>query len=425
MNKHLTLFYFLFLSFSVQFISCNNGNTVAQDNFGAKTKEFIQLVESNPDIKSMLIAAIKKGREINPDTITNPVNNLDDFYHFISWAETTMPSALAKHEKNDKHYQRAYFYFISDMPLAELGGKGYYNNSLQYHEPYRSWMTSFNLGWGNFLNSKESWNNDYYQLALKDDKFGLKMGWYEDHSNWKTFNDFFSRRLKSPNKRPIASPEDESVVVSSADAVPQGVWDIDNNSNIIEKQGVPIKSGTLYSIKALLGEDSKYKDVFAGGTFTHTFLDVGDYHRYHFPLSGVIKEAKIIPEKSTTGGYITWDAQHKRYAFSISPGIGWQSIETRGRIILETKKYGLVALLPVGMAPVSSVNFGKNVKPEMKVAKGDEIGFFLFGGSDFIMVFQKQAGFVLDAPKGEERQTYKHLLMGERYGKLTRDAKEK
>ena len=70
------------------------------------------------------------------------------------------------------------------------------------------------------------------------------------------------------------------------------------------------------------------------------------------------------------------------------------------------------------MSPVCSVNFLEKIKEGIKVKKGAEMGYFLFGGSDFIMLFQKQAGFILDSPKEYVGETYKHLLMGERYGRL-------
>ena len=84
---------------------------------------------------------------------------------------------------------------------------------------------------------------------------------------------------------------------------------------------------------------------------------------------------------------------------------------------METE-YGLVALLPIGMAQVNSVNFEENVKPGLEVKKGDMLGYFLFGGSDFIMIFQEEANFTLDAPQTEDGQYYQHLLMGERYGRF-------
>src|SRR5689334_1028249 len=268
MNKHITFIFSFAVTLSALLISCRNATTSPQNNYGPKTKELIQIVANNPKIKSLLTEAINRAHEINPDTATNPVRNIDDFYQFISWTETAMPWDLIRHTEHATLYNRidqslCYLFFITDIPLPELKGKGYYNNSLQYEESFCSWLTSFDKGWGSFLDSKESWNSSYYQLALTEDKFGLKNDWYEDPSNWKTFNQFFARRLKSPDKRPIASPEDESVVVSPADAIPQGTWVIDSNSNIVDKGGVAVKSDKLRSVKALLGEESKYKDAFA------------------------------------------------------------------------------------------------------------------------------------------------------------------
>ena len=56
-----------------------------------------------------------------------------------------------------------YFYFINDQPLTELENKGYYNNSLQYHEPYRTCWVNFTKEWGMYLSTEESWNDEYYK----------------------------------------------------------------------------------------------------------------------------------------------------------------------------------------------------------------------------------------------------------------------
>jgi phosphatidylserine decarboxylase precursor len=294
------------------------------------------------------------------------------------------------------------------------------NNSLHYYEPFAKWLTTFNRSWGSFLDTEDSWNEAYYQMALNDPNFGLQNGWYEDPSNWKTFNQFFARHLKSPGMRPIASPDVDSVVVSFADSEPQGVWAIDSTSHLLEREGVPVKSATLKSITKLLGDDSAYKDAFANGTFTHSFLNVNDYHRYHFPMGGTIKEVRIIQGINPTGGQLWWDAENNRYAFNPAAKTGWQSIETRGCVILETEEYGLVALLPIGMGPVGSVNFEKNITPGMKVKKGDMLGHFAFGGSDFILIFQENVSFTLDAPRQEGSASYKHILMGERLGYVSK-----
>lgn len=391
-------------------------------NYGPKTLELVNLVDQNPEIKSLLLASIEQAKKINPDKQSNPAQTLEEYYQFVSWTENVMPWQFLEVDYANSLYDRidqslCYFFFINDQPLEALENKDYFNNSLQYHEPYKSWLTSFNKTYGEYMDSEASWNADYYQIALSDGIFGLQNDWYEDPSNWKTFNQFFARNLKSPNKRPIAEPDDNKVVVSPADAQPQGVWAIDGNSMIIEKEGVVIKSGTLYNVKNLIGKESEYADSFANGTFTHSFLDVGDYHRYHFPLSGVVKEMRIISGESLSGGYTTWDPKNKRYKFDAS-SVAWQVLETRGCVILETEEHGLVALLPIGMWPVSSVNFEHNLQVGDKVSKGDMLGYFLFGGSDFITIFQDTAQFNLDAPKKSESGSYKHQLMGERLGSM-------
>jgi phosphatidylserine decarboxylase len=70
------------------------------------------------------------------------------------------------------------------------------------------------------------------------------------------------------------------------------------------------------------------------------------------------------------------------------------------------------------MSQVSSVNFEDTVKVGDTVKKGDMLGYFLFGGSDFVLIFQSKVDFKLTVPK-ERDGTYKHVLMGEEYGKLT------
>ncbi|PIL23623.1 hypothetical protein GSI_14936 [Ganoderma sinense ZZ0214-1] len=69
---------------------------------------------------------------------------------------------------------------------------------------------------------------------------------------------------------------------------------------------------------------------------------------------------------------------------------GYQFLQARALILIENK-IGLVAVLPIGMAQVSSVVL--SVKEGDTVKKGQEIAFFQLGGSDVVtvMVFQKDA----------------------------------
>jgi phosphatidylserine decarboxylase precursor len=424
MKKTYRLIILCLLVLTAVQISCERDDSIEKPIYGQKTLELISIVENNPNIKSMLIKSIVQAKLINPDKNTNPAQTLAEYYDFVTWAETCMPWSILPKTPYTSLYDKIdqsldYFYFINDQPLTELEGQGLYNNSLQYVSPYSEWLVSFNKAWGLYLDTPASWKDEYYQLAKTDNKFGLSAGWYEDPSNWKTFNQFFARYLKSPDQRPISSPDDSTIVVSPADAIPQGVWEIDANSNMTQKKGVAIKSGTLKSILTLIGEDSQYKNDFANGIMTHTFLDVQDYHRYHFPVGGIIKEVRNIAEQDAIGGILTWDASIQRYVFDPITVSGWQSIETRGCIIIDTEAFGLVAILPIGMSQICSVKFEDNIQVGTRVKKGDMLGCFLFGGSDIVMIFQPGAGFVLEPAGGGSGQSYKHILMGEKYGILT------
>jgi len=405
--------------------SCEPKKPAERKQYGPATGELKNIMENNPAYKAMLEESIEKAKSINPDPATNPAQSLEEYYDFISYCEKAMPWTFLKKNENKDIHENAFqslasFYFVIDQPLPELEGKGYYNNSLQYAEPFASWLITFTKNYGKYLDTEDSWNETYYQLVLNDPSYNLQKGWYENPSNWKTFNQFFTRYLSSPDVRPIASPDDNSVVVSFADSRPMGVWKIDSTSHIISQEGVEIKTANVTSITDLIGEDSEYKDAFANGTFMHSFLGSNDYHRYHFPLDGTIKEVRLIQGSNPGGGKLWWDAEQKRYGYDPSL-LGWQMLETRGCLILDAGEFGLVALLPVGMVTVGSVNFEENINPGTVVKKGDMMGHFAYGGSDFIMIFQNKVNFTMTAPKMEGKESYNHILMGEKLGKLTID----
>jgi phosphatidylserine decarboxylase precursor len=383
---------------------------VEDNDHKAVTKDLMGLIDKNPEIGKMLEESIAKAQEINPDRKTNPVQSLSEYYDFIDNASELIPQDVLENPADltrDQILQSiCYFYFLVDQPLPELENKGLFRNSIQYYEPFSSWLVSFADAWGTFLDTEASWSPAIYQEFYSDPSFGLQNGWYESSSNWSTFNQFFARYLKSPDARPIASPNDESIVVSPADSVPQGTWAIDNSSNIQVDDGLEVKFVRYFSVSDLLGNDSQYKDAFANGVLTHTFLNVNDYHRYHFAVGGTVKEIKRITENVALE--VSWNSTEGKY--DPIDSTGWQFSQTRGYVIVDTGKYGLVALIPMGMAQVSSVNFEDNVAVDAIHKKGDMLGNFLFGGSDFVMLFQDQAGFELTAKQGN------HILMGEEYG---------
>jgi phosphatidylserine decarboxylase len=231
----------------------------------------------------------------------------------------------------------------------------------------------------NFLNTTESakgikgfFSNPSYHIE----------DYYVAPSGWLTFNQFFARQVR-PGKRPVDGLRDDSVIVSPADSVFQGHWAIKGDSKITTK-------GLTWSVIELL-DGSPYQDKFNGGVFTHSFLNVNDYHRYHVPVGGVVKEVRKIP------GKVTMDVIKKPDgSLGIVDGTGYQFTQDRGLIVIDSP-LGLVAVLPIGMAQVSSVTLTAEVGAAL--SKGEEFGFFSFGGSDIVTLFE--AGKVrLDANVG-------------------------
>lgn len=415
--KRLSVYLLLLLMIIIMTVSCTT--VKAEKERADITKDFIAIMDSDPELKALMEKSIEKGVAVNPDRKTNPVQSLDEFYDYLDWCAVCMPwEMIDVSETYPSIYDQIdqsliYFYYYLDQPLKELEDRGYYYPTVQYCPAIVEWCIRYASSWGEYLSTPESWNDDYFNAVVESGDFGFSEGWYGDENRWKTFNEFFARHLISPDVRPIAETE----LVAPADSKPQGIWKIDEKGDIIQPEGVLIKSRQFNRVSDLLGPNSSYGDAFAGGTLTHTFLDVNDYHRYHFPVSGTVVEMNKIPAMDAAGGITVWDEESGRYVLQ-SQVIGWQAIETRDSIVLDTD-YGLVAIIPVGMSQVSSCNFTEGLSVGDKVEKGDELGYFLFGGSDIVMIFQDGVDVNMVVPE-DGKGGYSHVLMGEPYAELTK-----
>lgn len=381
------------------------------------------MLDNDANLKALVEKSLAQAQEINPDPATNPAKDLDELYKFTDWAEKCLPWEIVEGQSGSGLYEHIdqsldAFYFLFDQPLDELQGKGYYYPSLQYHEPIRSWLIEYASNWGQFLSSPDSWNDEAYERVCADERFNMKNGWYGDANVWTNFNDWFARSLVDQD---ASHPIDKSAtVIAPADSTPQGVWPIDGEGMFaMDENGLALKSARFNDVENLLGPSSKYRDSFNGGTFTHTFLDVNDYHRYHFPVSGTIVEVKKIPAQDAAGGITVWDKSLGKYVL-LDQNPGWQSIETRDLVVVDTGEYGLVAILPIAMSQVSSCNWEDNVVVGAHVEKGDPMGYFLFGGSDICMVFQEGVKVEYLPPKNSDNG-YDHVLMGQAFANLVKE----
>ncbi|PIG82447.1 phosphatidylserine decarboxylase [Aspergillus arachidicola] len=209
-----------------------------------------------------------------------------------------------------------------------------------------------------------------------------------------SFNHWFAREWKDiDSARPLAGPNDDKVVVSVADSKFNGDWDIvDGNVTI---SGIDAK-GAEWPIEKLLQTTTI---DYHNGTSMHAFLGPTDYHRQHAPVSGEIIEVKNIQDQvylqvaTKNGGHLSGDRRlirnphmitrrserllsggHGYYNLDTPDNAGYQGCQTRGLIVIQTKDYGKVAVLPIGMAQVSSVVM--TMKKGDHVKKGGNISYF-------------------------------------------------
>lgn len=127
---------------------------------------------------------------------------------------------------------------------------------------------------------------------------------------------------------------------------------------------------------------------FAGGTVYQTFLSALFYHRWHAPVDGVIEELYSIDgtyylDQSQFIGYDDGSPNNSQSFLS--------AVAARMVIVIKSnnEKIGRVGIVFIGMAEVSSCV--ATVKIGDKVKKGQQMGYFMFGGSSHVIVFEKKA----------------------------------
>jgi phosphatidylserine decarboxylase len=325
------------------------------------------ILDSRPDLRSALEASIRQAG-------FSDVSTLAGFYELLHKMLTDIPMQRQMGDDLD-HFH----YIVSSSP----------GNILNQDEIFRQWLVAFAKDHGSFLDSTESANG--LETFIRNPDY--QMGDYDPGpSGWLTFNQFFARQVK-PGKRPVADICNEDVITSPVDAVYLGCWDIDEQASVTAK-------GMKYPIAELLA-GSAYREAFRGGVFTHSYLDTNDYHRYHVPLGGIVKEIRTMP-----GDVIVEMEKKEDGSLAAKDEVGFQWKQTRGMVIIESTA-GLVALLPVGVGHVSSVNF--TVDPGTRLVKGEEFGYFCYGGSDMILLFQAGKVALTFTPG-------KHYKQGEKIG---------
>lgn len=306
-------------------------------------------------------------------------------------------------DENQEVYDRlCHFYWLINQEVPYEGTIV----QVQSIKWFSEWLVNYAKAWGSFLDTTESFDQDILDSFRKSSPmYAVEDSMVNDRPNtpsgWLTFNQFFAREL-NPGLRPIASPTDNSVVTCPADCTFKATYPIGPDSTIPEI--IVKKTHKFASIEDLLEDNSKYKSKFKNGVFAHYFLSPYSYHRFHAPVAGTVLECR--PVKGLV--YLDVNITGKQFDAPDRAEGGYEFAQARGIITLDTKDspygdIGLVTTIPVGMCQVSSVNMTATVDAEL--LKGDEFGYFTFGGSDIIVLLQ--AGAIPDK-EIDENGDYRH-----------------
>lgn len=197
---------------------------------------------------------------------------------------------------------------------------------------------------------------------------------------YKTLQDFFIRKLK-PGLRPIA--QEENAIISPCDGL------LCEAGQIVDGRLISIKD-QYYSLLKLL-DSPTLAERFLGGYFATIYLSPRDYHRFHAPVSGDIKETIYIP--GSLWPVNPWAVLNVKDLFCRNERIV--------SLIAPKNSDRLIAHIAVGATMVGKIKLDycqveSNVRSSkrlikhferVQVKKGEELGRFMFG-STIILLFE-------------------------------------
>jgi len=240
--------------------------------------------------------------------------------------------------------------------------------------------------WCEFLDSPDSlyvlndspagWTGEAARTAIGIDQYEHDPD--DEHWGFASWNDFFTRRFRE-GERPVASPEDDAVIVSACESTPYALA-----RDVARRDRFWVKEQS-YSLQDMLADDPSVGQ-FVGGTVYQAYLSATDYHRWHAPVGGTVVRACTVD-----GTYYSDADSEGADAEEPQESQGYMAhVAARAIILIEADdpRIGLVAFVPVGMADVSSCLVDPDVTPGRRVTKGQELGRFQFGGSTYCLIFR-------------------------------------
>ncbi|MDU1443579.1 MAG: phosphatidylserine decarboxylase [Clostridium cochlearium] len=217
-------------------------------------------------------------------------------------------------------------------------------------------------------------------------------------NEFKSFNEFFTRKLKS-NSRTIHG--NNNILISPADSKVLAFENIDI------KKIIQVK-GSYYSFEELLNSNKlceKYRD----GSCLIFRLCPTDYHRFHFVDSGICTKTTKI-----NGHYYSVNPR----ALQKIPSLFCKN--KREWSILKSDNFGDILYIEIGATCVGTIV--QTYNPNKKVSKGQEKGYFKFGGSTIILFFEKNKIFIDKDIINQSNLGYESkVLVGDKIGKKKDD----
>ncbi|KAA1476264.1 hypothetical protein DENSPDRAFT_884196 [Dentipellis sp. KUC8613] len=188
-------------------------------------------------------------------------------------------------------------------------------------------------------------------------------------SSFKTFNEFFYRKLK-PEARPVEEPDNGERLVSAADCRLMAFESVSEATRLWIK-------GREFTVARLLGDAYKGQaERYNGGALAIFRLAPQDYHRFHSPVDGTIG-----PMTDISGEYYTVNPQAIRTTLDV------YGENVRKIVPIDSPHFGRVMAVCVGAMMVGSIK--TTVAEGEQVKRGQEFGYFAFGGSTIVVLFEK------------------------------------
>ena len=194
----------------------------------------------------------------------------------------------------------------------------------------------------------------------------IDMTQFED-ADYASYNDFFSRKIR-PEARPVDM--DPQHLISPCDSKLTVLP--------VTKDGRFTLKHTAYTVSSLLNNDA-LAGAYEGGYVLIFRLTVDDYHRYCYAADGEKTENTFIPGALHTVNPIANDY------FPI------YKENAREYTTLSTREFGDIVIMEVGALLVGRI---VNHHGRASVRRGQEKGYFQFGGSTVVMLLKKDAAVI-------------------------------